>query len=62
MLGIRIAGRITEQDFHKLIEKVEEAMLLEPGRRMARISSLVDELKEARRKDFDQHFAPDTAI
>ena len=60
LLGIRIARRITEEDFHKLMRAVKKAESMQDARKAARIQYLIDVLKSTGRKDFDERFALDT--
>jgi hypothetical protein len=45
LLGISLAKRMDEEEFSKLMKKVEDANKLEPGRRQAVMSELADRLK-----------------
>ena len=56
LLGIKLARRIAESDFRKLIETVKEAESLEPGRRASKIADIMDELKGVRHSEFIEDF------
>lgn len=52
LMGIRLARRMDEKVFHKLLDRVKDAADLEPGRRQAAISELSDQLKADFRKRY----------
>lgn len=56
LLGIRLARRVTEEDYHKLIEMVQEAESLEGGRRAAQMADVADRLKSARNYEYQDRF------
>jgi hypothetical protein len=45
VLGVKLSKRMSEDVFHELMEKVRESDEVEPGRRKAQISQLIDKLK-----------------
>jgi len=59
LLGIKLARRVTEEDFNKLINAVEKAESMQDSRRLARIGYLIDTLKSTGRKEFDESFMLD---
>lgn len=52
LMGIKLARRMDENVFHKMLERVKDANELEPGRRQAVISELSDKLKADYRKRY----------
>ena len=56
LLGIKLARRIAESDFRKLIDTVREAESLEPGRRAAQMADVMDQLRGVRHSEFSQDF------
>ncbi len=60
LLGIRMARRVTEEDFNKLIKAVQKAEAMPASRRTARIGYLIDVLKTTSRKEVDETFHLDT--
>lgn len=61
LLGIKLARRVEEEDFHKLIDTVKEAESLEEGSRASKIADLNDKLKTVQYSEFDERFKPDEA-
>lgn len=61
LLGIKLARRVTESDFHKMIRTVKEAESLEEGSLAAKLAYFNDKLKEVRYKELDDRFSPDMA-
>lgn len=57
LLGIRLARRMDESAFEKVMEKVDDANLLDDDRRGAAIASIVDKLKG----DFSRDYMSDLA-
>jgi hypothetical protein len=53
LLGIRLAKRMDETEFHGLINAVNEAAALEPARRSASMSKMADELKTDFHRNYD---------
>ena len=60
ILGIKLARRMTEGDFHKLFVALEETESLEESRRAAKIGSFVDQLKSTGRNEYKEQFELDT--
>ena len=58
LLGIKLARRVAEEDFHKLIDTVKEAESLEEGSISSKIADLNDQLKAIHYKEFDERFKP----
>ena len=54
--GIRIARRVSDDSYYQLMGTIEEAETLEDSRRAAKIGDLVDKLRNARKKEFDNMF------
>lgn len=61
LLGIKLARRVAEEDFHKLIDTVKEAESLEEGSRSSKIADFNDQLKAVQYREFDERFKPDEA-
>lgn len=59
LLGIRVARRMDEGSFRTLMDVVEEAASLEPGRRQAKIAQLVDALKGDMQRQYHTDFVAD---
>lgn len=59
LLGVRLARRMDEGAFHKLLENVREADNLDEGRKLAVISQLSDKLKADFTRQYVQEFAAD---
>lgn len=57
LLGIRLARRMDESAFEKVMEKVDEASSLDDDRRGAAIASIVDKLKGDFSRDYMSDFA-----
>ena len=55
--GVRLSNRMEAAPFDKLLERVDEAVDLEPGRRQAAMASLSDKLKSDFRKGYSRHLA-----
>jgi hypothetical protein len=63
LLGIKLARRMDEGAFHKIMQRVAEAESLDDARRAAKIASLSDRLKSDFRKQYAttfSNFAPAT--
>ena len=56
LLGIRLARRVAENDFHNLVQTVVEAESLESGGRLSRMSHMVDRLKSASQDEYGVGF------
>lgn len=57
LLGMRLARRVTDSTFHRLVGRVNAAESLEPSRRGAKIADMVDQFKSVRVKEFDDSYA-----
>ena len=60
LLGIKIARRVAEDDYHSMMESLREAESLEPGGRAAKMADFNDRLRAARYHELDEHFSPET--
>jgi hypothetical protein len=56
VLGVRLAKRMDEEQFHELMKRVRESDRLEDGRRQAEMSRLADELKSDFEKNYFKQF------
>lgn len=61
LLGIKIARRVAEDDYHKMMESLKEAESLETGGRAAKIADIADRLRTARYGELDEQFSPETS-
>ena len=60
LLGIKIARRVAEEDYHRMLDSLREAEALEPGGRAAKLADFNDRLRAARHHEFDEQFSPET--
>ena len=56
LLGIRLARRVAEDDFHNLVQTVVEAESLETGGRASKVANMIDRLKSASLDEFGVAF------
>ncbi|MYA73390.1 MAG: hypothetical protein F4Y27_01745 [Acidimicrobiaceae bacterium] len=61
LLGIKIARRVAEDDYHKMMDSLKEAESLETGGRAAKIADFTDRLRTARHGELDEQFSPETS-
>lgn len=54
LLGIRLANRVKDEVFHKMMKQIKEVATLEPGRVEALIAQYSDQLKSDFQKHYDQ--------
>lgn len=59
LLGVRLARRMREGAFRRLMSKVEEAGELEGGRRRAKLAHMADTLKGDMHRQYDVNFKAD---
>ena len=60
LVGIRIARRVAEEDYHRMMDSLREAESLEPGGRAAKIADFNDRLRAARHHELDEQFSAET--
>lgn len=61
LLGIKIARRVAEDDYHKMMDSLKEAESLETGGRAAKIADVTDRLRAARHGELDEQFSSETS-
>lgn len=60
LLGTRLARRVNDSTFHRLVSTIDEAGTLEDSRRGAKIADMVDKLKGLRVKEYDDTYTLDS--
>jgi hypothetical protein len=61
LVGIHLARRVADSDFKSMVKTVGDSDRLQDGRRSAAIASMVDQLKTASRKEYDDLFSAESS-